>query len=120
MHFRVDSYDSAKNAISRTLELIFSNVGSIQFDPFDVNELSFDCKYGVDGAQSRSNLTHHFQVEGRSDSNLVLVAMVPLSLSFHDKIYGLIKSQIQRILQCQYFLFMRKNPQNLSKIQLNL
>ena len=85
MHFRVDSYDSAKNAISRTLELIFSNVGSIQFDPFDVNELSFDCKYGVDGAQSRSNLTHHFQVEGRSDSNLVLVAMVPLSLSFQDK-----------------------------------
>ena len=87
-YFEVDGYDLAKQTVARLMKYSKKHDSNFRNSIINVqiNELDLECKFGLDGAQSGTNYSHHFEEVGRSDSNFVLVTMVPLRLKINGSI----------------------------------
>lgn len=113
-HFEIDCFDLAKHTVMRLIKFNelhdFNLMSAISQD--EVNEVRLECKFGLDGAQSGTNYSHHFEDEGRSDSNFVLVTMVPLNLRINDiLIWTNNKPNSVNFTRPIFFLYDKESPE---------
>ena len=87
-HFKIDPHDLMQQTITRIIHHEMTKDCSLDmhFDPIEINKLFHESKIGVDGAQNGSNYALHFSDKAKTDSDFVLVTMVPLSLKYLESI----------------------------------